>query len=134
MEAGLRAGAKATEWPPDPKAGAPPADPTTQTAALLKEFETRRFDQHTFAVLLLDGKYLAGMQMIVAMGITTEGEKVVLGFAESRTENSAQVESLLQEGLHIFKLGIGKLLWRWTLASTIPFQPYEPLTACFGEV
>ena len=56
----------------------------TQTAALLKAFETRRFDQHTFAVLLLDGKYLAGMQMIVAMGITTEGEKVVLGFAESR--------------------------------------------------
>ena len=37
-------------------------------------------------------------------------------------------------GLHIFKLGIGELLWRWTLASTIPFQPYEPLTACFGEV
>ena len=69
----------------------------TQTAALLKAFETRRFDQHTFAVLLLDGKYLAGMQMIVAMGITTEGEKVVLGFAESRTENSAQVESLLQD-------------------------------------
>ena len=69
----------------------------TQTAALLKEFETRRFDQHTFAVLLLDGKYLAGVQMIVAMGITTEGEKVVLGFAESRTENSAQVESLLQD-------------------------------------
>ncbi len=28
MEAGLRPGAKATEWPPDPKAGAPPADPT----------------------------------------------------------------------------------------------------------
>ncbi len=97
MEAGLRPGAKATEWPPDPKAGAPPADPTTQTAALLKEFETRRFDQHTFAVLLLDGKYLAGVQMIVAMGITTEGEKVVLGFAESRTENSAQVQSLLQD-------------------------------------
>ena len=69
----------------------------TQTAALLKAFETRRFDQHTFAVLLLDGKYLAGVQMIVAMGITTEGEKVVLGFAESRTENSAQVQSLLQD-------------------------------------
>ncbi len=28
MDAGLRPGAKATEWPPDPKAGAPPADPT----------------------------------------------------------------------------------------------------------
>ena len=69
----------------------------TQTAALLEAFETRRFDQHTFAVLLLDGKYLAGMQMTVAMGITTEGEKVVLGFAESRIENSAQVESLLQD-------------------------------------
>ena len=83
----------------------------TQTAALLKAFETRRFDQHTFAVLLLDGKYLAGMQMIVAMGITTEGEKVVLGFAESRTENSAQVESLLQDllrpGLHPYRQAVG---------------------------
>lgn len=69
----------------------------THTAALLEEFETRRFDKHTFAVLLLDGKYLAGRQMIIAMGITTEGEKVVLGFTESRTENSAQVASLLQD-------------------------------------
>ncbi len=68
-----------------------------RTAELLKEFEDRRFDDHTFAVLLLDGKYLAGMQMIIAMGITTEGEKVVLGFTESRTENGAQVESLLQD-------------------------------------
>ncbi len=32
MEAGLRPGAKATEWPPDPKAGAPPADPTQSCA------------------------------------------------------------------------------------------------------
>ena len=37
------------------------------------------------------------------------------------------------EGSHKFKLGIGELLWRWTLVSTIPFQSYEPLTACFGE-
>ncbi len=67
------------------------------TAALLEEFETRRFDNQTFAVLLLDSKYLAGMQMIVAMGITTEGEKIVLGFTESRTENGAQLVSLLQD-------------------------------------
>ena len=39
----------------------------------------------------------------------------------------------LLRGSHKFKLGIGELLWRWTLVSTIPFQPYEPLTACFGE-
>ncbi len=38
-----------------------------------------------------------------------------------------------QRGSHKFKLGIGELLWRWTLVSTIPFQSYEPLTACFGE-
>ncbi len=37
------------------------------------------------------------------------------------------------KGLHIFKLGIGELLWRWTLVSTIPFPSYEPLPACFGE-
>ena len=29
MEAGLRPGAKVTDKPPDPKAGAPPADPTS---------------------------------------------------------------------------------------------------------
>ncbi len=39
----------------------------------------------------------------------------------------------LAQALHKFKLGIGELLWRWTLVSTIPFQSYEPLTACFGE-
>lgn len=66
------------------------------TAALLKKFEARRFDAQTFAVLLLDGKHLAGTQMIIAMGITTEGEKVVLGFTESATESSAQVAALLQ--------------------------------------
>ena len=45
----------------------------------------------------------------------------------------AVAPSMCALGSHKFKLGIGELLWRWTLVSTIPFQSYEPLTACFGE-
>jgi len=45
---------------------------------------------------MIDGKYLSREQIIIAMGITTGGDKLLLGFVESTTENSRAVKGLLR--------------------------------------
>lgn len=68
-----------------------------QSAEVLKEFETRRLDQQKNCALLLDGKCLQGRQIIIAMGVTVTGKKVVLAITESVGENAAAVKSLLED-------------------------------------
>jgi len=63
----------------------------------------RRLDDHEFVALVLDGKTLGRAQMIVAMGITKTGEKLILGFTESASENHRVcadfLKSLIDRGL-----------------------------------
>ena len=54
----------------------------------LKEFEARRDDQEQFVALFVDGKYLAGEQILLALGVTSQGRKVPLGFVQTTNENS----------------------------------------------
>ena len=62
-----------------------------------KEFETRRLDKEKFAVLFIDGKCLQKRQVLIAMGVTVTGKKVVLGIVESANESAAAVQSLLDD-------------------------------------
>ena len=52
----------------------------------LEEFENRSLEEENFLALWIDGKRVAGQQMIVCMGVTEEGYKKVLGFAQATTE------------------------------------------------
>jgi len=61
----------------------------------LKEFEERKFDRHTFVGIFIDGKRLAKDQMIVVLGITEEGQKIVLGVCQTSTENARSIGQLL---------------------------------------
>lgn len=61
------------------------------SAECLREFEERDISHHKLLAVFIDGKYLQRQQMIIALGITERGEKVVLGFVQTTTENSTAV-------------------------------------------
>ncbi len=44
----------------------------------------------------MDGKSSAENQMILALGVTLQGEKIVLGMVESHTENHRVCQAFLQ--------------------------------------
>jgi transposase-like protein len=67
------------------------------TAEKLKEFTARRFDHQDFLAVFMDGKYLARQQIIIALGITLQGDKIPLGFVQSTTENSMVIGSFLKD-------------------------------------
>jgi transposase-like protein len=53
----------------------------------LKEIMERRLDRYDFVALVLDGKSFGEDEIIVAVGITMEGGKVILGIIQAATEN-----------------------------------------------
>jgi putative transposase len=75
----------------------------------LKEFQERDISEKDIIALLVDGKSLAKQQIIIALGITLEGEKLVLGFIQSSGENSRSIKQflngLISRGLN-YKKGI----------------------------
>ena len=58
---------------------------------------TRQLADLRLAVMMLDGIELKGRTNIVALGITTEGEKIPLGLWEGSTENATVATALLSD-------------------------------------
>ncbi|MEW5994152.1 MAG: transposase [Candidatus Zixiibacteriota bacterium] len=75
------------------------------SAAHLKAFQERELSGEDYVALFLDGKSFADATMVIALGITITGEKKLLGFVETDTENkqvlSVFLRSLLARGLDI---------------------------------
>lgn len=67
------------------------------SAKKLKEFCSRRLDGYDFVVLILDGKRFAEDEMVICVGITAEGKKVILGFVQTATENEKACSDFLRE-------------------------------------
>jgi transposase-like protein len=63
----------------------------------LEEFEDRSLEEENFLALWIDGKRVAGEQMIVCMGVTERGYKKVLGFTQATTERAEPVKELLRD-------------------------------------
>jgi hypothetical protein len=57
------------------------------SARKLQELSERRLDGYDLVAMLLDGKTFAEDEMVVAVGVTITGEKVLLGFVQTATEN-----------------------------------------------
>jgi len=53
----------------------------------LKAFLDRDLSQHDIIAIFIDGKCFAENEMVIALGVTITGEKIVLGFIETSTEN-----------------------------------------------
>jgi transposase-like protein len=73
------------------------------SAAKLKEFQERDLSGESYVALFLDGKTFSDATMVVAMGITVQGDKRFLGFVETDTENEKVLtpflRSLIDRGL-----------------------------------
>ena len=68
-----------------------------RSAKALEAFESRSLEDLDLVALIMDAKHVAGKQMMVALGVTLEGRKIPLGFAEASTEHHEPVKSLLRD-------------------------------------
>ncbi|MDZ7301152.1 MAG: transposase [candidate division KSB1 bacterium] len=66
------------------------------SAKKLQMLLNRRLEQYEFVALVLDGKTFRQAQMVIALGITKSGEKIILGFIETATENHRVCAEFLQ--------------------------------------
>jgi transposase-like protein len=54
-------------------------------------------EEENFLALWIDGKHIAGEQMIICVGVTEAGHKKVLGFTQATTERSEPIKELLRD-------------------------------------
>jgi transposase-like protein len=75
------------------------------SARKLRALMERRLDGYDLVALLLDGKTFAEDEMVTAVGVTITGEKILLGFVQTATENrkvcAAFLRELVERGLQI---------------------------------
>jgi len=67
------------------------------SARQLQALQERRLDPYDVVVMILDGKTFAEDRMVIALGVTLTGEKVVLGFVQTATENETVCAAFLRE-------------------------------------
>lgn len=60
-------------------------------------FQERSLADFDLVALFLDGKTFADEERLIALGITIEGEKIVLGFEQTVTENERVCQQFLQK-------------------------------------
>lgn len=75
------------------------------SANKLRELMERDLSEHDVVALFIDGRSFVQDEMIIALGVTMSGEKVILGFIQAATEKEGVVKDFLQglieRGLHI---------------------------------
>lgn len=69
---------------------------TRTSAQQLQALQERDLQELDIVAVFLDGKTFADMTMVIAVGITLTGEKHILGFVETGTENEAVLTPFLQ--------------------------------------
>ena len=66
------------------------------SARQLRQIHERDLSDQEIIAIFMDGKSFAENQMILALGVTLQGEKIVLGMVESYTENHRVCQAFLQ--------------------------------------
>jgi len=66
------------------------------SARKLAELQERDLSDYDLVGLFLDGKTFGDDEMVIALGVTLSGEKVVLGFVQTATENEAVCTAFLR--------------------------------------
>lgn len=67
------------------------------SAQQLQALQERRLEDYDVVALVLDGKTFAADSMVIALGITMTGQKVLLGFVQTATENEVVCAAFLRE-------------------------------------
>ena len=68
-----------------------------QSSQAIEEFCSRGLEDLEIVALFIDGKSLAGEQMIVVLGVSIKGNKIPLAVIQSSTENSKAIEQMLSD-------------------------------------
>jgi putative transposase len=63
----------------------------------LQKLQSRPLGEHAFCAMMIDGTYFRNQQIVVAIGLTLQGHKVVLGLHQGATENATVVKHLLDD-------------------------------------
>lgn len=63
----------------------------------VRELAERRYEGMRFAAIFIDGVCFAGQSLIVALGVTEEGRKMVLAMRQGASENARVCTDLLEE-------------------------------------
>lgn len=63
----------------------------------LQKLQSRPLGEHAFCAMMIDGTYFRDQQVVVAIGLTLQGHKVVLGLHQGATENATVVKHLLDD-------------------------------------
>lgn len=75
------------------------------SARQLKKLCERRLEGYDLVVLILDGKRFGSDEMVIALGVTSEGRKIPLGFVQTGAESERvcreMLEGLLERGLRV---------------------------------
>lgn len=73
------------------------------SAAYLEKLQTRKLEGYDFIAIFIDGKAYAKDGIVIAMGITIEGRKIMLGLEQMNAENAKSVvqffNKLIERGL-----------------------------------
>lgn len=64
---------------------------------VVEAFENRDLSAMKILGLIIDGKYLAGEQIVIALGLSEDGHKIPLGFIQTNTENGQAVGGLIDD-------------------------------------
>jgi|TARA_B100000315_G_C14521293_1_gene561666 transposase-like protein len=67
------------------------------TARKLAEFQERCLEGYDLVALFLDGKSFADEEIIIALGVTLDGQKIPLGFVQAATENERVCRRFLSD-------------------------------------
>jgi len=67
------------------------------TSARLKELQERSLDKYDFVAVFVDAKRYADDGLMIALGITVKGQKIVLGIEQMSTENSRSIEQFFEK-------------------------------------
>ncbi len=63
----------------------------------LQLLQARPLDQHALCAMMIDGTCFDDQQVVVAIGLTIQGNKVILGLHQGATENTTVVRHLLDD-------------------------------------
>ncbi len=68
-----------------------------KSAQRLEQLQTRSLAEHDFVAIFVDGKRYAQDGLLIALGITLEGAKMILGIEQIHSENARAIEQFFQK-------------------------------------
>jgi transposase-like protein len=63
----------------------------------LQKLQARQLGEHAFCAMMIDGTCFEDQQVVVAIGLTLQGHKMILGLHQGATENATVVKHLLDD-------------------------------------